>query len=89
MRMCSFSHFSHVQLFATIKTAACQAPLFMGFSRQEHWSGLPCSPPGDLHDPGIEPTFLATLALAGRFLSLAPPGKPYRFKAIPLKSPMP
>ena len=35
-------------------TAACQAPLSMGFSRQEYWSGLPCLPPGDLLDPGIE-----------------------------------
>ena len=33
-----------------------QAPLFMGFSRQEYWNGLPCTPPGDLPDPGIEPT---------------------------------
>ena len=42
-------------LFATLWTAACQAPLFMGFSRQEYWSGLPCPPPGDLPDPGIGP----------------------------------
>ena len=39
-------------------TAALQGPLFMGFSRQEYWSGLPCPPPRDLHDPGIEPTSL-------------------------------
>ena len=39
-------------------TAACQAPLYMGFSRQEYWSGLPCPPPGDLPDPGIEPVSL-------------------------------
>ena len=36
-------------------TVACQAPLSMGFSREEHWSGLPLSSPGDLPDPGIEP----------------------------------
>ena len=47
--------FSHVRLFATPWTAACQAPLSMGFSRQEYWSGLPCPPPGDLPNPGIEP----------------------------------
>ena len=36
-------------------SVAHQAPLSMGFSRQEHWSGLPCPPPGDLPDPGVEP----------------------------------
>ena len=41
--------------FATPWTVACQAPLFMGFSRQEYWSGLTCPPPGDLPDPGIKP----------------------------------
>ena len=44
-----------------------QAPLSMGFSRQEYWSGLPCSPPGDLSHPGIEPVFPMSPALAGRF----------------------
>ena len=39
--------------FATPSTVARQAPLSMGLSRQEHWSGLPCPPPGDLPDPGI------------------------------------
>ena len=46
---------SHVQLFEIPWTVAHQAPLFMGFPRQEDWSGLPCSPPGDLSHPGIEP----------------------------------
>ena len=46
---------SHVRLFATLWTAVCQAPLFIGFSRQEYWNVLPCSPPGDLLDSGIEP----------------------------------
>ena len=54
MRVCMLSHFSHVQLFMTLWTIARQAPLSMGFSRQEYWSGLPCPPPGDL-DPGIKP----------------------------------
>ena len=50
------SHFSHVSLSATPWTVACQAPLSMAiFSRQEYWSRLPCSPSGDLPDPGIEP----------------------------------
>ena len=49
------SSFSHVQLFATPWTVACQAPLSTGFSRQEYWNGLPCPPPGDFPYPGIEP----------------------------------
>ena len=47
MRVCGLIHFSHVQLFATPWTMAHQAPLSMGFSRHEYWSGLPCPPPGD------------------------------------------
>ena len=70
------SRFSHVQLFATLWTIALQAPPSMGFPRQEHWSGLPCPPPGDLPESGIEPTVLMTLALADGFLPLMPPGKP-------------
>ena len=58
-----------VQLFAALQTVACQAPLFMRFSRQEHWSGLPCLPPGDLPDPGIELMSLTFLALAGGFFT--------------------
>ena len=46
---------SHVWLFATLWTVARQAPLSMGFSRQEYWSGLSCPPLGDLPKPGIEP----------------------------------
>ena len=56
---------SHVQLFAIPWTVAHQAPLSMGFSRQEYWSGLPYPPPGDLPNPGIEPVSLTSLALAG------------------------
>ena len=46
-----------------------QAPLFMGFSTQEYWSGLPCPPPGDLPDPGTEPVSLLSPALAGGFFT--------------------
>ena len=46
---------NHVRLFATPWTVACQAPLSVGFSREEYWSGLPFLSPGDLPDPGIEP----------------------------------
>ena len=47
--------FSHVRLFATVGTVVCQAPLSMGFSRQEYWSGLPFPSPGDLPNPEIKP----------------------------------
>ena len=50
-------------------TVAPQAPLSMGFSRKEYWSGLPCPPPENLSDPGIEPTSLASPALAGGFFT--------------------
>ena len=63
------SLFSRVRFCATLLTVAHQAPLSMGFSRQEYWSGLPCPPPGDLPDPGIEPTSLTSPALAGRFFT--------------------
>ena len=49
------SHFSHVRLFVTLWTVARQAPLSMGFSRQEYWNGLACPSPGDLPNPGSEP----------------------------------
>ena len=55
--------FSFVLLCATLWTVAHQAPLSLGFSRQEHWSGLPCPPPGDLPHPGIEPASPASPAL--------------------------
>ena len=60
---------SRVRLFATPWTVARQAPLSMGFSRQEYWSGLPCPPPGDLPDPGIEPASLISPTLAGEFFT--------------------
>ena len=63
-----FSCFSCVQFFVTV---AQQAPLSMGFSRQEYWSGLPCPSPGDLSDPGTE-----TMSLLAGSVPLAPPGKP-------------
>ena len=67
------SHLSRVQLSVTPWTVAHQAPLSMGFSRPEYWSGLPCSPPGDLPDPGMEPQSPALLADS----SLSePPGMP-------------
>ena len=61
-----------VTLFKTTWTAACQAPLSMGFPRQEYWTGLPFPSPGDLPDPGIKPT---SPTLAGGFFTMEPPGK--------------
>ena len=63
------SPFSHVHLLVTPWTIAHQAPLFMGFSRQEYWTGLPCPPPGDLPDPRIEPKSLMSPALAAQFFT--------------------
>ena len=62
------SCFSCVQFFGTLWTVTHQAPLSMGFSRQEYWGGLPCPPTEDLPEPGIEPGDLMSLmspALAG------------------------
>ena len=61
------SNFSRVRLFATPWAVAFQAPLSIGFSRQEYWSGLPCPPPGDLPHPEIEPASLTSPTLAGGF----------------------
>ena len=68
------SHFSRVRFFETAWTVARQAPLFVGFSRQDYWSGLPCPPLGDLPDPGVEPRFPA---LQADSLPSEPPGKPH------------
>ena len=59
--------------FATLWTVAYQAPLSMGFPKQEYWSGLPFPLPGGLPDPGIEPV---SLALADGFFTTEPPRKP-------------
>ena len=67
---------SCVQLFATLWTVARQAPLPTGFYRQKYWSGLLFPPPGGLPDPGIKPEFPMSPALAGRFFTTEPPGKP-------------
>ena len=64
---------SRVQLFVSPWTIIRQAPLSMGFPRQEYWSGLPFPTPGDCPNPGIKS---ASPALAGRFFTTKPPGKP-------------
>ena len=67
---------SYVQLFATLWAIGHQAPLSIGFSRQEYWSGVPSPPPGNLPDPGFECISLMSLALQVGSLPLASPGKP-------------
>ena len=73
---CVLSCFGYDRPFATLWTVACQAFLSMRFSRQEHWSELPCSPSGDLPDPETEPASLMSPALAGRFFTTSATGKP-------------
>ena len=85
--------FSRVWFFATLWTVACQAPLSMGFSRQEYWSGLPCPPPQDLSNPGIKPASLTSPVLAGRFFTTCTTWKvhtsrydsckPFSFSSLP------
>ena len=64
---------SCIQIFAAPWTVAHQAPLFMGFPRQEYWIGLPFPPPRDLRNPETEPK---SPALASKFFTTEPPGKP-------------
>ena len=57
-------------------SVTCWAPLSMGFFRQEYWRGLPCPPPGNLPDPGAEPTSPVSPALQADYFITEPPGKP-------------
>ena len=66
---CMLNRFSRVWLFVTLRTVARQAPLSMGFSRQEYWSGLPCTSRGDLLNLGVKPASLVSPTLAGRFFT--------------------
>ena len=67
---------SHVQCSVTPRSAAYQAPLFMGFFRQEYWGGLPFPSPGDIPNSGIKPTSLVSPASAGRFYTTEALAKP-------------
>ena len=69
VHVCMLSHFSRVWLYATLWTVAHQAPLSMGLSKQEYWSGLWFASPEDLSDPGVKPTSLMSPALADRFFT--------------------
>ena len=68
---CMLNHLSYVLFFVILWTVACQAPLFMGFSRKECWGGLPCPPPADLLNPVSEPMSLLSPALVGRFFTMS------------------
>ena len=68
---CVLNPFRCVRLSATLWTVAHHAPMSMGFSKQEYWSGLPCPPPGDLPNPAIKPTSLMPPALAGGFFTIS------------------
>ena len=70
---------SHVHLFVTTWSVAYQAPLSVGFSRQEYWSGLPLPSPGDLPNPGTEPRFPT---LQEDALLSEPPGNPKLIKRL-------
>ena len=67
---------SCVQLLVTPWAVACQAPLSVGFPRQEYWRGLLFPPPVSLPNPGIEPASPVSPALAGGASTIVPPGKP-------------
>ena len=67
--VCVLSCLSRILLFVTLWTIAHQAFLSMGSSRQEYWNELPCPPPGDIPNTGIEPMSLLSPALAGRFFT--------------------
>ena len=77
LHACVLSGFSRVWLFETQWTIAHQAPLSMGFSQKEYWSGLPCPPPGDHPNPGIQPTSPASPALQMNSLPLSHWGSHY------------
>ena len=71
---CVLNHFIRVQLGVTPWTVVHQASLFMGFSRQEYWNGLPWLPSGDLPDPGIQPWVSQSPVLAGSFFTTGATG---------------
>ena len=71
MKKSGVKQLAHSHSFTIPWTVACQAPLFMGFARQEYWTGVPFLSPGDLPDPGLKP---GSPALAGSFFTTEPAG---------------
>ena len=76
---------NHLRFFVTSWTIVPQAPLSMGFPRQEYWSGLPFPSPGNLLNPGIEPASPASPAMAGGFFTMVSPGKPQDYVYVHYK----
>ena len=81
---CVLSRFSCVQFFSTLWTVIHQAPLSLGFSRQGYWSGIPSPLPGDLPNPGMNPSPLHLQHWQASSSALAPPGKPVNPLTLPL-----
>ena len=81
--VCMLSCFCHVRFFETLWTVAFQVSLFMRFSRQEYWGGLPCPPPGDFPDLDIEPISCISCTL-GRFIYCRTTRKPHTPLYFPL-----
>ena len=81
--------FSHIQFFATPWIVVHQAPLSMGFPRQEYWSRLPFPSPGDLPNPGTGPAFPVSPILAGEFFTTEPSRKPPGYLWLSVKSRVP
>ena len=79
------SCFNCIQLFVILWIVAYQLPLSQGFSRKEYWSELPCPPPGDLPDPGVDPVSLMPLALAGGFFTTGATCEARRYKLVRAK----
>ena len=79
------SRFSLVQLLGPYRPQPARLLCPWRFFRQEYWSGLPCPPPGDLPDSGIEPTSLESPALAGRFFTTSATREAQTFKMVHMK----
>ena len=75
--VCVLSGFTHVHSLRHYGLYPVRLLCLWGFSRQEYWSWLPCPPPGDLLNPGIEPVLLMSPTLAGQSFPWVPPRKPY------------
>ena len=86
---CVLSRFSCIQLFVTQWTVDCQAPLSMGSSRQEYWSGLHCPPPGNLPDPEIKLASPKSSALAGKFFTTSTTWEALKLGRFACKSSLP
>ena len=78
VRVCCY--FCHIRLYVTLWTVAHEAPLSMGYSRHEYWSGLPYPPPGGRSDPGIKPVSFMSLVSSGQFFTTSTTWEaPYKF----------